>query len=63
MLVDADTGAPADPVQVDRGTGRPLIGPHYKLVPGPVATEATITRLATRSTTPLPTLASKECTA
>src|SRR5262247_1008112 len=31
QIVDAATGAPADPVLVDRATGRPLIGPDYVL--------------------------------
>ena len=46
QIVDAKTGAEADPVLVDRATGRPLIGPDYVLVPGPAATEATRQRLA-----------------
>lgn len=45
-IVDAETGAEADPVLVDRITGRPLIGPHYVLVPGPTAAEATRQRLS-----------------
>jgi DNA-binding HxlR family transcriptional regulator len=46
QIVDAATGAEADPVLVDRATGRPLIGPDYVLVPGPAASEATRKRLA-----------------
>src|SRR5579872_5351456 len=46
QIVDPDTGAEADPVLVDRATGRPLIGPHYVLAPGPTASEATRQRLA-----------------
>jgi DNA-binding HxlR family transcriptional regulator len=34
-IVDAATGAPADPVLVDRATGRVLTGPDFKVVPGP----------------------------
>jgi len=33
-IVDAHTGAIADPVLVDRRTGRPIIGPDYKVVKG-----------------------------
>ncbi len=46
QIVDAETGVPADPVLVDRATGRPLLGPHYVLAPGPAATEATRRRFA-----------------
>jgi DNA-binding HxlR family transcriptional regulator len=45
QIVDAETGVEADPVLVDRATGRPLIGPHYVLVPGPSAGDATRQRL------------------
>ncbi len=37
MLVDAVSGAPADPVLVDRHSGRPLGGPDFKVVRGPAA--------------------------
>ncbi len=33
-IVDAKTGAVADPVLVDRSTGRPLNGPDYRVVTG-----------------------------
>ena len=52
QVVDARTGAPADPVLVDRATGRPIIGPDlglapdFSLAPGPAAGEATRRRLA-----------------
>ena len=39
-IVDAKTGTPADPVLVDRLTGRPLVSPEFKLAPGPAAREA-----------------------
>jgi DNA-binding HxlR family transcriptional regulator len=39
LIVDAATGAVADPVLVDRATGRPLVGPDYVLAPGPAAGE------------------------
>jgi DNA-binding HxlR family transcriptional regulator len=37
LVVDAITGVPADPVVVDRRSGRPLAGPGYKLAAGPAA--------------------------
>src|SRR5262245_44927073 len=40
MLVDARTGAPADPVLVDRKTGRTLTQPDYVIAPGPAAAES-----------------------
>jgi DNA-binding HxlR family transcriptional regulator len=48
-IVDAKTGAPAEPLLIDRLTGRPLASPDYDLAPGPAATEATKVRLAARS--------------
>jgi hypothetical protein len=49
LIVDAKSGAAADPVMVDRATGRPLIGPDYVLVPGPAAADSTRRRLASGS--------------
>jgi DNA-binding HxlR family transcriptional regulator len=46
QVVDARTGVPADPVLVDRATGRPIIGPDFVVAPGPAAGEATRRRLA-----------------
>src|SRR6185437_226229 len=46
VIADAKTGAVADPVMVDRATGRLLIGPDYVLAPGPAATEGVRSRLA-----------------
>jgi DNA-binding HxlR family transcriptional regulator len=46
QIVDAVTGAVADPVLVDRATGRPVDGPDYMLAPGPAATEGLRRRLA-----------------
>lgn len=34
-LVDADTGETAEPMLVDRRTGRPLVEPHFRIVRGP----------------------------
>jgi DNA-binding HxlR family transcriptional regulator len=46
LIVDSVTGVAADPVLVDRTTGRPLVGPDFVLAPGPAAGEAVRTRLA-----------------
>ena len=46
LLVDAKTGTVADPVIVDRATGRPLADPRYAFVAGPAATERTRRRYA-----------------
>jgi DNA-binding HxlR family transcriptional regulator len=46
VIADAKTGAVADPVLVDRNSGRPLVGPDYVLAPGPAATEGVRSRLA-----------------
>jgi DNA-binding HxlR family transcriptional regulator len=32
QIVDAKTGEPADPILVDRATGRPIDGPDFKVV-------------------------------
>ncbi len=47
QVADANSGAPVEPVLVDRRTGRPL--DDYALAPGPAATEATIARLEARA--------------
>ena len=39
MIVEKETGIPAEPVVVDRRTGRPLTGPDFKVVAGPAADE------------------------
>lgn len=41
LLVDARTGATAEPMLVDRKTGRPLSEPEYRFVAGPAAGERT----------------------
>jgi len=46
LLVHAETGAAADPLMVDRKTGRPLTLPEYVVAPGPAAGEATRRKLA-----------------
>jgi DNA-binding HxlR family transcriptional regulator len=45
QLVDAETGVPADPVLVDRNTGRPLDGPGFVTAAGPAASERTRERM------------------
>jgi DNA-binding HxlR family transcriptional regulator len=39
QIVDARTGEEADPVMVDRASGRPLTEPDFAFVPGPAASE------------------------
>ena len=41
IIVDAKTGAEADPVLVDRNTGRTLLPPEFRSAPGPAATAST----------------------
>ncbi len=48
-IVDANSGAPADPLLVDRHTGRPLDSAEFDLVAGPAANEATTARRAARA--------------
>jgi DNA-binding HxlR family transcriptional regulator len=48
MVVEAATGAAADPIVVDRASGRELIEPEFAIVAGPAATAATRARLAAR---------------
>jgi DNA-binding HxlR family transcriptional regulator len=47
-VVDVTTGAPADPVLVDAGTGRPICAPCYAVVPGPAASETLRRRFEAR---------------
>ena len=46
QLVDVRTGAVADPVLVDRASGRPLASPDFAYAPGPAAGEPVRRRLA-----------------
>ena len=48
-IVHAKSGAPADPVLIDRFTGRPVASSEFDLVAGPAATEATKARMAARA--------------
>ena len=41
VIVDSQTGVEADPVLVDRKTGRPLLPPDFRSAPGPAATAQT----------------------
>ena len=45
LLVHAKTGVAAEPVMVDRKTGRSLMGPEYVIAPGPAAGEGTRRKL------------------
>jgi DNA-binding HxlR family transcriptional regulator len=49
MIGNIQTGAVAEPILVDRLTGRPLDSPEYGLIPGPAANEATKARMAARA--------------
>ena len=46
VIVDAATGALADPILVDRLSGRPLVAPDYRLAPGPAAGQGMHRRLS-----------------
>jgi DNA-binding HxlR family transcriptional regulator len=41
LVVDSETGVAADPVLVDRATGRPLTAPAFREGPGPAANDRT----------------------
>jgi len=49
IVVEAATGAPAEPIVVDRASGRPLLEPEFVVVAGPAASAATRARLAARA--------------
>jgi DNA-binding HxlR family transcriptional regulator len=49
MIVDAATGATADPVVVDRASGRVIVEPEFQVIAGPAASEATRARYAARA--------------
>lgn len=46
VIVDAVTGAPADPVLVDRETGRLLAAPDFRVAAGPAANDRIRARYA-----------------
>jgi DNA-binding HxlR family transcriptional regulator len=52
VLVDSATGAEADPVLVDRRTGRRLVEPDFGTAPGPAANARTRQRHAARGEAP-----------
>jgi len=54
ILVDAETGAEAEPVVVDLATGRRLDGPDYVFTAGPAASKPFRDRYATRPQPPTP---------
>ena len=49
LIIDAATGAPAEPIIVDRASGRPLVEPDFIVAAGPAASAATRARLAARA--------------
>jgi DNA-binding HxlR family transcriptional regulator len=49
MIADKRTGAVAEPIVVDRLTGRALDSSEFGLFPGPAANEATKARMAARA--------------
>ncbi len=46
VVVDSETGAQADPMVIDRISGRPLTEPAFRSAPGPAATEPVRRRYA-----------------
>jgi hypothetical protein len=61
QIVDAVTGEPAEPILVDRRSGRPLVEPDFTLAAGPAASAATSAHLAKRGASVRPTGGLKEC--
>jgi len=41
VIVDSETGAEADPLLIDRRSGRPLAAPAFRSAPGPAADDRT----------------------
>jgi DNA-binding HxlR family transcriptional regulator len=54
VIVDAETGAPAEPMLVDRRTMRPLAEPAFRMAAGPAAGETVRRRTATHRASLLP---------
>ena len=51
VIIDGETGELADPVLVDRRSGRPMTAPPFRSAPGPAADERTRSRHGTRDRT------------
>jgi DNA-binding HxlR family transcriptional regulator len=60
VVVDAETGTHAEPVIVDRVSGRPLRAPDFKVVAGPAANERVRQRYATAAAEPQPRRAARK---
>jgi DNA-binding HxlR family transcriptional regulator len=60
VIVDAVTGEPAEPILVDRRSGRPLVEPDFTIAAGPAASTATSAHLAKRSAKARPSGGSRE---
>jgi DNA-binding HxlR family transcriptional regulator len=60
VVVDAETGTHAEPVIVDRVSGRPLREPDFKVVAGPAANERVRLRYATAAAGPQPRRVSRK---
>jgi DNA-binding HxlR family transcriptional regulator len=52
LLVDTQTGAVADPILIDRITGRPITPSDHALIPGPAAPDQTRLRYASKAASP-----------
>ena len=48
-IADVRSGAPAEPILVDRRTGRPIVSSEFELVAGPAASEARKAKMAERA--------------
>ncbi len=53
LLVDSETGREAEPILVDRASGRPVCDPRFRFVPGPAASEAMKQRLTAPRRAPM----------
>jgi DNA-binding HxlR family transcriptional regulator len=49
QLIDSETGKVADPMLVDRISGKPLVAPQFRTAPGPAANTRTRSRNESRS--------------
>ena len=64
VITNRETGEAADPVLIDRVSGRPLSDPVFRIAPGPAANERVLRKLAgaeraMQSEAPMPASASK----